>query len=206
MILALACALVAGFAGYRFLAASAPSVPVVVAAVDLQPGERVDEQDLKIVNLPELAVPKDAVLGEKELQDMLGRHAQTYIAAGDPIRKRHFAETRAGGTAAARLMLAGKELKGFALPPEANKGLAVEIGDRVDVIGILKPSGSTQGQVEYIAKGAPVIDVSGGRDEKTGMSSDVVVTVGLTEEQAGKAAYYKDEGSLTIVLRAPGER
>jgi len=190
-------ALAAGFLAMQALNRALPAVPVLVATKDLAPGDRLDESVLDVVKMPRSIVGSDRITGANVGQT-IGKHIRTYIAAGDPIRQSHISEWKDGGTVAARLSIIDNSLRAVALPADATKGLKVEAGDQVDVIGIIDVQVGTgrATQSVLLAGSAPVIDAS----VKTDGGSDGNITVGLTPEQALKVAYAMKKGQVLAAL------
>lgn len=198
-------AAVAGLASWYVIRAAAPSVPVLVAKSDLTPGTLITEEKLAVVEMPRAALPKDRVTYDA-LERVLGTHARTWVAAGDPVRLAHLSELRArGGALAALTALQDPELRGYALPPEAVEGLPLEPGDRVDLVGVMEVLSPVGGQTkqtvrsQLIVQGAPVLDVA--VPDYEAPYHDVVVVVGLTPEQAERVALFEAQGKLKAQVR-----
>lgn len=194
LVLAVLMALVAGFLVMQAVRSAAPTVPVLVARVDMQPGERLTGDKLEVVKLPEAAVPANQVTA-KDLDFVLNRHLKTAVAKGVPIQTSYVAEfSPEGGTLAAQVSLAGENLRGVALPPEASTGLALEPGDRVDVIAAMKsPDGKTI-QIKTILQSVPVIQVL--RDRDSGEQKGVVL--GLAPGEAETLVLALSAGKVQV--------
>jgi Flp pilus assembly protein CpaB len=190
-------ALAAGFLAMQALNLALPTVPVLIATKDLAPGDVLNESILNVVKVPQSVVGSDRITGAN-VNQTLGKHIQTYIAAGDPIRQAHISEWKNGGTVAAKLSLIDKSLRAIALPPDATKGLKVEEGDKVDVIGIMDVQvGSGRAtQSVFLAGGVPVVDST----IKSESNSEASITVGLTPEQALNVAYAMKKGQVLAAL------
>lgn len=209
LIIALAAALVAAFFAAQAVKLAAPSVPVLVAGQDLAPGERLTEDRLSVKEFPAAAVPQDRVTGDM-LDSAVGAHLKTAVAAGDPIRTGHIAElSPPGGTVAARLALTGrKELRGYALPADATQGLILEVGDRVDLIGVVDvPDGTGANNVataQTLVWGAPVLHVPKIDADRVETGNERVI-VALSPQDAEKAALVATGGRIHAVINPVGE-
>ena len=92
LILALGCGVVAAMGITQVLAnrssgPSAPTIetdPVFVALADIEMGELIDAQALKLEEWPKDKVPEGALA---KLEDVEGRRPKTHIFAGEPIRE-----------------------------------------------------------------------------------------------------------------------
>jgi len=194
---AVAVAAVAGFLAVQAVRLAAPSVPVLVAKTDLQVGERLTEDKVSVVNLPPAAVPKDRVTNDS-YDKTVGYHLKTALAAGTPIRTTYIAELSPdGGTLAARLAVNGQgDLRAIALPPEATKGLPVEVGDRVDVIGVVGEGQNLT--TEVLADDAMAVEVPPPPEDGSEPGS-VVVAVPI--DKAQRVALAITEGKVLAALK-----
>ncbi|MGE5417781.1 MAG: Flp pilus assembly protein CpaB [Acidobacteriota bacterium] len=200
---ALGCALIAGMLAFGLARTAAPTYSIYVTKEAMEPGDRLTSDNIMTKQVPRAAVPDNAVTDD-ELYNGLDKHVKTYIGKGDPIRKEQLAEMSGnGGTVAARLTVEGEDLLGVALPPEASEGLKVEVGDKVDIIGVIdiKSGQEKIAQASKIAKNAPVIDVSGqegGSGDLLGSKSSI--TIAVTENEADTIALYLKKGDVLAVL------
>ncbi|MCL6635856.1 MAG: hypothetical protein K6T29_08855 [Peptococcaceae bacterium] len=201
----IAAAVVAGFLVYQALAMAVPSVPVLVTRKNLAPGEAVAKENLDVVKMPRSLVTDDRITGA-DLNGIIGKHARTYVAAGDPLRRVHIAEfAPGGGTVAARVGLVDRNLMAVALPPDATKGLLAEQGDRVDIAAVLDvPNAARNGAVttsKIIVRGAPVIHVPVKNPED---NREQGITVGLSPEDAEKVALAMVKGKVVAMINPAG--
>ncbi|MGE5405588.1 MAG: Flp pilus assembly protein CpaB [Candidatus Saccharibacteria bacterium] len=202
---ALVCAVIAGMLAFGLARTAAPTYDIYIAREAMEPGDRLDAENVAVKQVPRAAVPDNAV-SEEELNDGWGKHVKTYIGKGDPIRKEQLAEMSGnGGTVAARLTVEGEDLLGVALPSEASEGLNVEVGDKVDIIGVIdiKSGQEKIAKSSKIAKNAPVIDVSG-KESGSGdlLGSKSSITIAVTEGEADTIALYLKKGDVLAVLVA----
>ncbi|MEW8957532.1 MAG: Flp pilus assembly protein CpaB [Moorella sp. (in: firmicutes)] len=194
---AIVAAAVAGFLAIQAVRMAAPTVPVLVAKTDLKVGERLTEDKIEVINLPPAAVPKDRVNADN-FDKTVGYHLKTALAAGTPIQTSYIAElSPAGGTLAARLALTGQgNWRAIALPPDATKGLPVEVGDRVDIIGVTGegPAAVT----EVLAEGVMVVEAPPAPKDDSEPGSAVVA---VPLEKAPKVVLAITKGKVLAALR-----
>jgi len=201
---AVACAIIAGVLVVNTLRMAVPTVPVIIASADIEPGQTITENVLDIKNYPRAVLPDDRIT-DKNFDDMIGRHARTIIAAGDPVRMRHIAEfTPEGGTVAARLtLIENTDMRAVTLPVEASEGLYVETGDRVDIIGTLDVL-DTDGQIttsKVLVWAAPVIYTPPNTEE----TDKGGIVVALSPSDTERVSLAIAEGKLLAALNPLGE-
>lgn len=208
LLAAIAVAVAAGLAAWFFIRAAAPSVPVLVAKAELTPGTLIAGDRLAVVDMPRAALPKDRVTADT-YELVVGSHARTWVAAGDPIRLEHLSELRTGaGAVAALTALENPSLRAYALPPDATDGLSIQVGDRLDLIGVMDavvPVEGREGQTtrsRVIVQNAPVLWVLTGDYDAPYL--DVTVSVGLAPEEAERVALFEVKGNLKAQIRPAG--
>lgn len=204
---ALAAALVAGVLVYKAISLAVPTEPVIVAKMDLEPGQTLTEEVLEVREFPRAAVPGDRITGSN-YDEMIGRHVRTFIAAGDPVRTRHLAElSPGGGTVSARLSYTGRpEWRAVALPAEASRGLEVVPGDRLDVIGTVDVPGARGNftVTRVLVWGAPVISVPANAGGEPGREESGVA-VALTPGDAERVSLAMARGKVLVALNPLGQ-
>jgi len=194
----------AGLLAVNAIRIAAPSVPVIVAKADIEPGQTITEGMLDIKNYPKAIIPDDRIQG-KNFDTMIGHHAKTFIAAGDPIRTRHVSElSPGGGTIAARLTFAeNPDWRALALPAEASQGLGVTAGDNVDIIGTVDVN-NPQGNVtttKVLVWEAPVISTPDNEEE----NDDSGIVVALNSRDAERVSLAMLKGDVLVALNPLGE-
>lgn len=207
-LIAVVVAILAGLMAWIFIRAAAPTVPVLVAKSELVPGALITEDQLTIVKMPRSALPNDRITADT-YEQVIGTHARTWVAAGDPVRLAHLSELRTGaGIVAALTSLEDTRLRAYALPPEATDGLNLQPGDRVDIIGVIDtvlPVEGQQGQTtksQVVVQNSPVLWVAAGDYDAAYL--DTVVSVGLTPIEAEKVALFEVKGNLKAQIRPAG--
>src|SRR5437588_3559655 len=180
-----------------------PTRPVVVAAADLDVGAELGRDDIRIIDWPANAVPKDAFADPK---DVMGRGLVMPLIQNEPILP---------------MKLASKEA-GAGLPPAIPPGLrAVSVrvnevigvagyvlpGTRVDVVATVSPSGQTGDMtskvvltnVQVLAAGTKIE-----RDTERNKPQPVtVVTLLVDPDEAERLTLASTEGKIQLALRNP---
>lgn len=205
IIVALFVAGAAGLLVFNAVRLAAPTVPVIVAKADIEPGQTITEDMLDIKNYPKAILPGDRIRGGN-FDTMIGHHAKTFIAAGDPIRIRHVSELSPdGGTVAARLTFTEHpNWRAIALPAEASQGLGVTAGDKVDIIGTVDVN-NPQGNVtttKVLVWGAPVISTPNSEDDE---KNDAGIVVALNSKDAERVSLAMLKGDVLVALNPLGE-
>src|SRR5216110_1671943 len=180
-----------------------PTRPVVVAAADLDVGAELGRDDIRIIDWPANAVPKDAFGDPK---DVMGRGLVLPVIQNEPILP---------------MKLASKEA-GAGLPPAIPQGMrAVSVrvnevigvagyvlpGTRVDVLVVLNPTDQHQNitskviltNVQVLAAGTKI-------DRETDKNKPMavtVVTVLVTPEESERLTLASTEGKIQLALRNP---
>jgi pilus assembly protein CpaB len=175
---------------------------VVVAAVDLEPGSKVNAEMLSSIDWPAAAVPPGAFKDPKELQDRIVRVA---IVSGEPLLERKLAPAGTLGGLSA-VISEGKRamtvrvndvvgVAGFALP-----------GNYVDVVINAQQDQERGEQAKPISKTVlervlvlAVAQEAGRDDTKPKVVS--AVTLELSPQDAEKLDLARSVGTLSLVLR-----
>ena len=155
---------------------------VVVATDRVEPGEVVGPNQVEERELPATAVPAGALTEAPS-----GRVATSVILPGEPVVTERLAPDGLSGVTA----LLPPDTRALAVPGGA-QGLALVVGDRVDVLAVLDPllDGGEE-PTRAVAVGATVVDVG-----------DEAVTVAVTPEEAPEVAFALSQGTLTLALSA----
>lgn len=203
---ALLVAAAASFVLYRLMAqpaaASVPSVPVVVAARDLEPGTSIKEGDLKVESRPGV-MPAGAV---RQTRDLVGRGVSAAIYRNEVVLERRLATKGAGSGLAAMI-------------PEGMRAAAVRVNDVVGVAGFVLPGM----RVDVLMSGNPPGGAVSGSVTRTLLQNIRVLSVGhnfqkdvegkpvtaqvvnllVTPEQAEVLSLAANHATIQLVLRNP---
>jgi len=205
--LALAVGLLVSFFVYnrlRTFAGSSPNeigAPVVVAAGDIQPGAKLEGRDVRVVTLPQSAVPPGAFSATTKV---LGRGAILPISKGEFILPSKLAALNAG---------AGLP----SLIPPGMRAVSVRVNDVVSVAGFVQPGtrvdvlatgnqGGNERETITVLENVAVIAVGGSLLERLTAgetSSAPVITLLVSPDDAQKLALASQEGRIQLALRNP---
>lgn len=187
-LLAAALAAVAVLATWRTVAPPTPvTVPLLVAARDLPPGERLDRADLRIVRVPPDRRPARAV----GVDDALGRTLAAPLGAGEPVSDLRLVTrdllATTPGLAAVPVRL-----------PDAGVASVLAVGDVVDVVATA-PRG---GPATVVAAGATVLALPPtpqGDEGPSGAPPGRLVLLGTAPDVVGALAAAAARDYLTVI-------
>lgn len=189
--------LLAAFTAVSIIKKYTDTVQVVVAAKDIPAYKKITLDDLKVVELPKIAVPKDYTNSISELQ---GKYLMIPVSAGDVVRTSKIADQKTDSLLAAKLThLKDPSLRAFALPYTKESGVGGEIneGDRIDIIASVKieTSGGLVGVGKTVAHNVLVLKV-----EKPNDAGQGILIVALTPQQIEDIAFALTSGTLRYSL------
>jgi pilus assembly protein CpaB len=205
--LALAVGLLVSYTVYNRLRSFAGStsnergVPVVVAAHDIQVGIKLAADDVRVVTLPQSAVPPGAFSATSQV---LGRGAVLPVSKGEFVMPSKLAALNAGGGLPSMI-------------PPGMRAVSVRVNDVVSVAGFVQPgthvdvlSTGTQGsgndrQTITVLENVAVIAVGGSLLERLGMGEQAaaVITLLVSPDDAQKLTLASQEGRIQLALRNP---
>lgn len=199
--------LVAAFSVSRYLSGTQAYAKnlnsVVVAKVDIQPGEKIIAEQLQSVQFPTTAMPDGTF---DSMDKLVGRVAVVQIAAREPVTDFKLApEGSAGGLSA--------------VIPEGYRAMTVKVDDVVGISGFVMPGALVDivvviNPVEHNGQENPISKIvlqnikvlANGQNidrPKNDREPESVkaVTLQVTPEQAEKLALASSEGKLQLVMR-----
>ncbi len=173
-------------------------VPIVVAATDLEPGIRVTDGMLEMVDHPSRYLPEQPLTSAEQA---VGRLTTFPILAGEPVTGRKIARNSGASGAVPEGMRA------YGLDPQALAGMAMvpRSGDRVDVLATL-PGDDGRAQTVTILRSIQVASTGTSREAAGAgpslMSSnkDRAVTLLVKPDQAEVLAQAEAAGKITLVV------
>jgi len=209
MIMAVTVGSVFAFATYNYVQkapskmVTIPTRPVVVAAADLDVGAELGRDDIRIIDWPANAVPKDAFGDPK---DVIGRGLVLPVIQNEPILPMKLSSTEAGA----------------GLPPVIPPGLrAVSVrvnevigvagyvlpGTHVDVVATVNPS-DKRGEItsKVILTNVQVVAAGTKIDRETDKNKPIpvtVVTLLVAPEESERLTLASNEGKIQLALRNP---
>lgn len=189
-----------GWALDRFAApATENGVPVVVAALQIPFGKKVEASDLKVATMPKSMVPSSALTEAEEIE---GRVATTTIYPGEMILKEKVAAF-GGGSALSAVIAPNKRavtvrvndvigVAGFLMP-----------GNRVDIVAA-KRDGNRNYESRTLLENVKVLAV----DQTASPEKDKpvivrAVTLELSSDEAEELVKATQEGMIQLALRNP---
>lgn len=175
---------------------------VAVAAANINLGETLTSQHIKLVPWPTESVPGGALGSVAEVD---GRVALTTIVVGEPLLDAKLASKQGGGGILPMLV------------PENLRGVTIKVDDAVRESGFVSPNsrvdvvvsiaeGSLERKAKVILQNVPVL-AAGQSVEMRGNKPVPVttVTLALTPEQAERLALAQTEGRLMLATRKLGD-
>ncbi|MCS5697293.1 Flp pilus assembly protein CpaB [Desulfofundulus thermocisternus] len=190
--------LVAAYGAVQIINRATSSVPVVVAATDIQPFTRITEAQLKVEMVPRAAVKHGMY---PSVKGVVGRVSKTEIPEGWPIWSGALAQNTPGSVLTARISEENNpDLRAVPLKLDhiSSLGGRIEPGDRVDVVGAMKlPAGggsAVQPVCRIIAANVKVLDVIRGEKQTEG------VILAMTPQQNQEVQFALSSGTISLAL------
>jgi pilus assembly protein CpaB len=207
--LALAIGLLASYAVYDRLRhfaganSSERAVPVVVAADDIQVGVKLAAHDVRVITLPQSAVPPGAFSTTSRLLDP-PRGVILPISRGDFILPLKLAAENAGAGLPSMI-------------PQGMRAVSVRVNDVVSVAGFVQPgthvdvlaTGTQQGgnerQTTTVLENVLVLAVGKSLDRNASADAQTapVITLAVSPDDAQRLALASQEGRIQLALRNP---
>ena len=204
--LALALGLLASYTVYNRLGNLAGSagnergVPVVVAADDIQVGVRLEAHDIRVITLPQSAVPPGAFSATSKV---VGRGAVLPMSSGEFILPGKLAAINAGAGLPSMI-------------PPGMRAVSVRVNDVVSVAGFVQPGtrvdvlatggqGGNDRQTTTVLENVAVIAVGKSLDRNASADGQTapVITLLVSPDDAQKLALVSQEGRIQLSLRNP---
>jgi pilus assembly protein CpaB len=205
--LALAVGLLVSYTVYNRLRTFAGSsnnergVPVVMAADDIQVGTKLEAHDVRVVTLPQSAVPPGAFSGTSQV---LGRGAVLPVSKGEFILPSKLAALNAGAGLPSMI-------------PQGMRAVSVRVNDVVSVAGFVQPGshvdvlatgnqgGGNDRQTTTVLENVLVLAVGKSLDRNPAVDTQTapVITLAVSPDDAQKLALVSQEGRIQLSLRNP---
>jgi pilus assembly protein CpaB len=181
-----------------------PTRAVAVAAANINLGEALTSQHVKLMSWPKDSVPAGTLASVAEAE---GRVALTSIVVGEPLLDAKLAPKLAGGGILP--MLVPENLRGVTIKVDdaVRESGFVSPNSRVDVVvSIADRQGSAERTGKVILQNVPVL-AAGQSVEMQGNKPVPIttVTLALTPEQAERLAVAQTEGRLMLATRNLGD-
>jgi pilus assembly protein CpaB len=179
-----------------------PTAQVVVAQLEISPGETLESRMLQVSTWPRDIIPPKAISNPQQLN---GRVALMPIAKGEPILESKLSPE---GTAAGLSGLLDPNMLAVTVKTDEVSGVAgfVNPGDRIDVLVELPKGGGHDGNEHFskiILQNLKVLSKGQVWDQTVEKKPKVVPTVTLevTPEQAEMLNLATNEGKIRLALR-----
>jgi pilus assembly protein CpaB len=205
--LALALGLLAAYTVYNKLRTSAGAtsnervVAVAVAARDIQVGIKLAADDVRLVQLPQSAVPPGAFSGTSQI---LSRGAVLPVAKGDFILPYKLAAVNAGAGLPS-LIPPGMRAVSVRVNDVVSVAGFVQPGTRVDVLSTGEQGSGNDRQTTTVLENVAVIAVGKSLDRNASNDAQTapVITLLVSPDDAQKLALVSQEGRIQLSLRNP---
>ncbi len=176
------------------------NVHVLVAAMDIDYGQKIEEKHLKAVLIPKKLTVSNAFTNKEEL---IGKVANTAQLKGDILRKERFANHLEGSTLAAMI---SKKKRAITVRVDDVVGVAGFLlpGNRVDILATKTNRSRKKVETDTILRDIKVLAVD--QTAATDKSEPVIVravTLEMTPSQAEQLVKARDEGRIQLALRNP---
>jgi len=176
---------------------------VVVAAIDIPYGTKVAPRHVKILTLPLGEAPPNSFAAPEDVHDMV---ATTDVVRGEILLNNRFAEHAGGSTLAA---LVSSAMRAVTIRVDDVVGVAGFLlpGNRVDVLASRVDVRTKRASTETILRNLKVLAV-----DQTAATTDNdpvivrAVTLEMTPAQSETLVKAKEEGTIQLTLRNPGDR
>ncbi|MCK4621467.1 MAG: Flp pilus assembly protein CpaB [Desulfuromonadales bacterium] len=178
-----------------------PVAEIVVAAIDIPVGSRLNETNLTLAAWPAANVPRGAFTDMTALAD---RIAISKLVAGEPLLA---AELAAPGSGAGLVAMIEPGMRAMSIKVDEVTGVGGFIlpSTFVDIIGVEKSKGDKR-KVETILKRIKVLAIAQETFTEEGKAKIVrTVTLEIKPKQAETLALQTHKGSIHLVLRNPLE-
>lgn len=191
--------------------------PVLVAKRTIPAAQRINAEDLRIIDWPASAVPEGAFNAVEELLGPKARVPVNTIFAGEPVLKQRLAAPELGTGMAS---LVPPDRRAFPVPVDrwVTDARLVYPGAFVDVLTTLRIPGERRSNTKLVLQQIRVLAVDGAVDaaELSALQQDKnkrsrgtrrsVVTLLVRPDQAEVLALASREGKLDLVLRRAGDQ
>ncbi len=197
LVLSVFFAVLAGVVFMNYSSSFNESVTVPVAAVTIEPYQKITSDMIKTAEVPKISLPKDAIT---KTADILGKYTKESILAGEAVREARLARAQGQNSIlAAKLTALGKtDVRAFALPCDAESGVGGELmsGDRVDIIASVRmeAQGGTVGFGKIIGRNILILDVVKPAQGKPSL------IVALTPQEIEDIAFALTSGTIRFAL------
>ena len=197
-------------------AAGERTQPVLVAKRTIPAAQRINEEDLRLIEWPASAIPEGAFSAMDQLLGPKARVPVNTIFAGEPVLKQRLASPELGTGMAS---LVPTDRRAFPVPVDrwVTEARLVYPGAFVDVLTTLRIPGERRSNTKLVLQRIRVLAVDGavdaaelasrqqGKKKRSAANRRSVVTLLVRPDQAEVLALASREGKLDLVLRRAGD-
>lgn len=176
---------------------------VVIAAVDIAYGQKIESVHLRRVSWPNDALPVGWI---GDLEELKGMVSKRQISAGEVVTQGRVVKHLAGSKLSA---LIGRNKRAMTVRVDDVVGVAGFLlpGNRVDIYGVRKNYNSRKVTVKTVLSDINVLAVDQDANRKEGGPKVVrAVTLEVTSRQAKRLVKAMHEGKIQLALRNPADR
>lgn len=178
-----------------------PGIDVIVAANDLQVGQRIEERDIKIIRIPTADLPPGS---PRKRADVIGHGVILPISKGEFILPNRIAGENAG-SGLPSLIPPGMRAVSVRVNEVVSVAGFVTPGTRVDVLLTGAPGSGGEQQTTTVLQNVAVI-ASGHTLERTSTGeaqNTAVITLLVSPDDAQRLTLASSEGRIQLSLRNP---
>lgn len=219
--IALVLALAAVFVAQRWLstkqeaAVATPAIetiPVVVAAAQINPLDKIKPDQIKVMEMPKSSVPFDASLPGGGLNfyakpdEVLGKFATQAIYPNEVIVRQRLRENQ-GGSSLSNILLPGMRAVTVRVNEATGVGGFLLSGNHVDILNTRKAPDSDATLTHLVLQNVKIlaVDQDASTDDKGVPTLAKTVTVEVRPQDASKLMRAAEIGTIQMVLRNPGD-
>jgi pilus assembly protein CpaB len=209
-VIAVGCGLVASIGVSQYMetgtGAAVPTDKIFVAVSDINIGEKLDAQNVKLEEWPRDKVPEGAI---RTLEELGERFPRTRLYAGEPILQAKLMDSREG-TSPALTIPKGFRVVSVKVTVESSVSGLVQPGDRVDLLVFLRKSGEVpETGTKTILRDVNVFSVDGETQRSVDADGEArnlrTVSLLVKPDQAESVQLASELGQLSLSLRRPDD-
>ena len=218
--IALVLALAAVFVAQRWLstkqeaavATAVETIPVVVAAAQISPLDKIKPDQLKVMELPKSSVPFDASLPGGGLNfyakpgEVVGKFATQTIYPNEVIVRQRLRDNQ-GGSSLSNILSPGMRAVSVRVNEATGVAGFLLSGNHVDILNTRKAPDSDAILTHLVLQNVKIlaVDQDASTDDKGKPTLAKTVTVEVRPQEASKLMRAAEVGTIQMVLRNPGD-
>jgi pilus assembly protein CpaB len=188
------------------------TVPVVVAAAQINPLDKIKPDQLKVMDLPKSSVPFDASLPGGGLNffarpdDVVGKFATQAIYPNEVIVRQRLRDNQ-GGSSLSNILSPGMRAVSVRVNEATGVAGFLLSGNHVDILNTRKAADSDAILTHLVLQNVKIlaVDQDASTDDKGKPALANTVTVEVRPQEASKLMRAAEVGTIQMVLRNPGD-